>query len=586
MNTKIERKKILKEKNYLINFLKYMKFAKKEFITGFIFVIIGIFTEIFSVKLIANVFDEKLELIDKNMVFYVALKLALIYLFVKLLETFTIILRKYFLIKASNIIHYNIQKMVYDHVTALPIEYFDNMPAGSVLSRITSDVNYIRTFFRTTVIDSIVTISKIILMYVIMLYVDYRLSLLILIFIPAIYIIQRLNTVLGYKYISSTRAENSICTGISNEICQNLEVVKAFNNEDKILDNWEVHAKKRLKLNYAFTNIRAFLQHNIFDLLKYFVNLTIIFYYIYSEYNNLGLITVTNVLLFIFYATYILNDITNLTINMSTYTTAKGCAKNLYELLNLKVEDKKAKIKIEDFHADIKFEDVSFAYKNDDYILKNVNIDIKENETVAFVGHTGSGKSTIMNLLIKFYENQKGNIYISGVNLKDLENEFIRSKMAIVLQDSFLFEGTLLSNVCYDENYARKCLETVGAKYILDERGIDEKVLVDATNFSTGEKQLISFARALAKNPKILILDEATANVDSKTEQRIQKGIEVLSKNRTTLIIAHRLSTIKNADKIYVLDKGEIVEQGNHESLVKLNGVYKKMLERDIKNEE
>lgn len=576
----------MKEKNYLINFLKYMKFAKKEFITGFIFVIIGIFTEIFSVKLIANVFDEKLELIDKNMVFYVALKLALIYLFVKLLETFTIILRKYFLIKASNIIHYNIQKMVYDHVTALPIEYFDNMPAGSVLSRITSDVNYIRTFFRTTVIDSIVTISKIILMYVIMLYLDYRLSLLILIFIPAIYIIQRLNTVLGYKYISSTRAENSICTGISNEICQNLEVVKAFNNEDKILDNWEVHAKKRLKLNYAFTNIRAFLQHNIFDLLKYFVNLTIIFYYIYSEYNNLGLITVTNVLLFIFYATYILNDITNLTINMSTYTTAKGCAKNLYELLNLKVEDKKAKIKIEDFHADIRFEDVSFAYKNDDYILKNVNIDIKENETVAFVGHTGSGKSTIMNLLIKFYENQKGNIYISGVNLKDLENEFIRSKMAIVLQDSFLFEGTLLSNVCYDENYARKCLETVGAKYILDERGIDEKVLVDATNFSTGEKQLISFARALAKNPKILILDEATANVDSKTEQRIQKGIEVLSKNRTTLIIAHRLSTIKNADKIYVLDKGEIVEQGNHESLVKLNGVYKKMLERDIKNEE
>lgn len=576
----------MKEKNYLINFLKYMKFAKKEFITGFIFVIIGIFTEIFSVKLIANVFDEKLELIDKNMVFYVALKLALIYLFVKLLETFTIILRKYFLIKASNIIHYNIQKMVYDHVTALPIEYFDNMPAGSVLSRITSDVNYIRTFFRTTVIDSIVTISKIILMYVIMLYVDYRLSLLILIFIPAIYIIQRLNTVLGYKYISSTRAENSICTGISNEICQNLEVVKAFNNEDKILDNWEVHAKKRLKLNYAFTNIRAFLQHNIFDLLKYFVNLTIIFYYIYSEYNNLGLITVTNVLLFIFYATYILNDITNLTINMSTYTTAKGCAKNLYELLNLKVEDKKSKIKIEDFHADIRFEDVSFAYKNDDYILKNINIDIKENETVAFVGHTGSGKSTIMNLLIKFYENQKGNIYISGVNLKDLENEFIRSKMAIVLQDSFLFEGTLLSNVCYDENYARKCLETVGAKYILDERGIDEKVLVDATNFSTGEKQLISFARALAKNPKILILDEATANVDSKTEQRIQKGIEVLSKNRTTLIIAHRLSTIKNADKIYVLDKGEIVEQGNHESLVKLNGVYKKMLERDIKNEE
>lgn len=197
---------------------------------------------------------------------------------------------------------------------------------------------------------------------------------------------------------------------------------------------------------------------------------------------------------------------------------------------------------------------------------------------MAFVGHTGSGKSTIMNLLVKFYKNQKGKIEISGLNIKDIDTYTLRDNIAIVLQDSFLFEGTIGDNISEDKEIARNALEMVGAKYILDERGLDGKVMQDGNNFSTGEKQLISFARALAKNPKILILDEATANVDSKTEQIIQNGIEILKKIRTTLIIAHRLSTIRNADKIFVLDKGKIVESGNHEKLVELNGLYNKML--------
>ncbi|WP_068448890.1 ABC transporter ATP-binding protein [Caviibacter abscessus] len=576
----------MKEKNHLLSFFKYIKFATKEFVVGLIFVVIGISTEIVTVKIISNIFKDDLAKLDKNIVLAITFKLALIYLGIKMAEAFAIIMRKYLLVKGSNVIHYNIQKMVYDHVQALPIEYFDNIPAGSVLSRITSDVNQIRNFFRSTVIDSLVTIFKATILYAIMLYIDYRLALIFLIFVPFVFLLQTVNTKVEYPYLVKMRKENSLCSGIANEMCQNLEVIKAFNNEEKVLNNWQNHAKKKRKAQDMITYIESLSQHNAFDLLRIFVNLTIIFYFIYSNYNNLNLITVPNTLLFLFYSSYILNEVAVLTTNLSVYTRAKGAAKNLKDLLELKVEKKNGQEIIEDFKANIKFENVSFSYKEDNYVLKDINLEIKENETVAFVGHTGSGKSTIMNLLIKFYENQKGNIYISGKNLKDIENDFIRSKMAIVLQDSFLFEGTILSNISEDKAYSQKCLELVGAKYLLDERGIDANVLIDGSNFSTGEKQLISFARALASNPSILILDEATANVDSKTEQKIQKGIEVLSKNRTTLIIAHRLSTIKNADMIYVLDKGKIIEKGNHNELVNLNGIYKSMLDKDKNDKE
>lgn len=571
----------MKQKNHLLSFFKYIKFALKEFSMGTVFIIIGIFSEIITVKIISNIFKDDLAKLDKSIAMSVAFKLALIYIGIKFAEALSIIIRKYFLIKGSNIIHYNIQKMVYDHVQALPIEYFDNIPAGSVLSKITSDVNQIRNFFRSTVIDSLVTIFKSFILYSIMLYIDYRLALIFLIFVPFVFLLQSINTKVEYPYISKMRKENSMCSGIANEICQNLEVIKAFNNEEEVLKKFKQHAKERRKLGYIVTYIESFTQHNAFDLMRILVSLTIIFYFTYSVYNNLNLMSVSNTLLFLFYSSYILNEVAMLTTNLAVYTRAKGAAKNLTDLLELEVEKKQGHEIISDFKGNIKFENVSFAYKDENYVLKNINLEIKENETVAFVGHTGSGKSTIMNLLVKFYENQKGTIYISGKDLKTIDSSFIRSKMAIVLQDSFLFEGTLLSNISDDKVYAKKCLELVGASYLLDNLGLDTKVSVDGNNFSTGEKQLISFARALASNPDILILDEATANVDSKTEQKIQKGIEVLSKNRTTLIIAHRLSTIKNADMIYVLNKGKIIEKGKHEDLVKLNGVYKSMLDKD-----
>ena len=226
-----------------------------------------------------------------------------------------------------------------------------------------------------------------------------------------------------------------------------------------------------------------------------------------------------------------------------------------------------------------------FSYKDDFYVLRDLNLEIKENQTVAFVGHTGSGKSTIMNLIVKFYSATKGNVLINGRNINDYSKEYLREKTAIVLQDSFLFEGTLLENITTsnDEKIAREALYRVGGDFILENRSLDSKVEVGGNNFSTGEKQLICLARALAKDPKILILDESTANIDSETEQNVSRAIEELKQGRTTLIIAHRLSTIKNADTIYVLKKGKVIENGTHEQLLSLNGSYKKMYETQVK---
>ncbi|WP_073508342.1 ABC transporter ATP-binding protein [Streptobacillus notomytis] len=567
----------MNKKNYLFEFFKFIKKARKEYIIGLSVLIIGVVSEVIAIKLIAVAFDKKIESFDLNEIYFFVGKIALIYIFLKILEAITLVYRKRILQRAANIVYTNIQILIYNHVQRLPIKYFDNIPAGSVLSKITSDVKAIRSFFSETLVSILIILSQLAVIYSIMIYINWKLSLILLIYLPIILILQKYNKNSTYSYISDLRKHYSICNGKVNEMCQNLEIIVAFNNQEEALKDWDISAQNRYKSDKILTLLEAFIRHNAFDFLTKLVQLTIIFYYIYSATFNLGLITSGDTLVFIFYISNIVNGLSNLTMNLSEYSKARGSAKNIYELLKLDIENEDDLIKPEKIEGNIKFENVYFSY-DDKYVLKDINLEIKENQTVAFIGHTGSGKSTIMNLLVKFYKNQKGKIEISGLDIKDIDTYTLRENVAIVLQDSFLFEGTIGDNISEDKEVARRSLEMVGAKYILDERGLDGVVMQDGSNFSTGEKQLISLARALAKDPKILILDEATANIDSKTEQIIQHGIEMLKKNRTTLIIAHRLSTIRDVDKIFVLDKGEIVESGNHNDLVKLNGLYTKML--------
>ena len=575
----------MKNKNPLFQFLPYMKKAKRSYIIGFVFSLLNVGSGVAGVYVLSKVFDG----ITGDLTRQIILKSLVViagYGLILLCSGISNYIRNIYLVKGANEVYVRIQMQVYDHIQSLPIKYFDNMPAGSVVSRITSDVNQIRTFFVSTFVQILIIVLKIIFSYVVLFYVDVRFGLFMLALFPVMFIVLKIYNKLSIDSIKGYRRKFSQSNGIINENYQNLEIIKAFNKEKESIEDWNKHNEERYKYWKKLNLVDSLLLHNITGVFRIVIFIGIVYYYSYSHFNNVYGITLGMVYLFINYTTDIIYRIADFTMGISNYIRAQGAAINIQEILKLEVEeDNHNDITEDNFRGNIKFEDVYFSYKDDFYVLRDLNLEIKENQTVAFVGHTGSGKSTIMNLIVKFYSATKGNVLINGRNIKDYSKEYLREKTAIVLQDSFLFEGTLLENITTsnDEKIAREALSRVGGDFILESRSLDSKVEVGGNNFSTGEKQLICLARALAKDPKILILDESTANIDSETEQNVSRAIEELKQGRTTLIIAHRLSTIKNADMIYVLRKGKVIESGTHEQLLALEGSYKKMYETQVK---
>lgn len=575
----------MKNKNPLFQFLPYMKKAKRSYIIGFVFSLLNVGLGVAGVYVLSKVFDG----ITGDLTRQIILKSLVVvagYGLILLCSGISNYIRNIYLVKGANEVYVRIQMQVYDHIQSLPIKYFDNMPAGSVVSRITSDVNQIRTFFVSTFVQILIIVLKIIFSYIVLFYVDVRFGLFMLALFPVMFVVLKVYNKLSIDSIKGYRRKFSQSNGIINENYQNLEIIKAFNKEKESIEDWNKHNEERYKYWKKLNLVDSLLLHNITGVFRIVIFIGIVYYYSYSHFNNVYGITLGMVYLFINYTTDIIYRIADFTMGISNYIRAQGAAINIQEILKLEVEEDSHNDIIEDdFRGNIKFEDVYFSYKDDFYVLRDLNLEIKENQTVAFVGHTGSGKSTIMNLIVKFYSATKGNVLINGRNINDYSKEYLREKTAIVLQDSFLFEGTLLENITTsdDEKIAREALDRVGGDFILENRPLDSKVEVGGNNFSTGEKQLICLARALAKDPKILILDESTANIDSETEQNVSRAIEELKQGRTTLIIAHRLSTIKNADMIYVLRKGKVIESGTHEQLLALEGSYKKMYETQVK---
>lgn len=575
----------MKTKNPLLQFLPYIKNSKKEYVLGTIFSVLNVALGVFGVYVLSKVFDGTEGSITRQIVLK-SLTIALGYGLILLCSGISNYIRNIYLVKGANEIYVRIQMQVYDHIQSLPIRYFDNIPAGSVVSRITSDVNQIRTFFVSSFIQIMIITLKILFSYVVLFYVDYRFALFMLLLFPIMYFVLKIYNKLTIDSIKGYRRKFSESNGIINENYQNLEVIKAFNREKASIADWNKHNIERYDYWKKLNQVDSLLLHNITGVYRVILFIGIVYYYAYSNFNNnIFGVTLGMVYLFINYTTDIIYRIADFTMGISTYVRAVGAANNIQEILKLEVEKDIDMQKTENFRGNIEFKNLYFAYNEDDYVLKDINLEIKENQTVAFVGHTGSGKSTIMNLVVKFYEPSKGVLKIGGKDISEYSRKYLRENIAIVLQDSFLFEGTLLENITTsgDKNLAKKALIQVGGEFILENHSLESKVEVGGSNFSTGEKQLICLARALAKNPKILILDESTANIDSETEQSVGKAITELKQGRTTLIIAHRLSTIKNADNIFVLNKGVVVESGNHEQLLQKDGVYKKMYETQIK---
>lgn len=574
-----------KSNNSFFQFLPYIKYAKKEYFIGLILAVLDIGFSIIGTYVLALVFDG-IEGTITRQIFLKSLTIAIGYGIILLVSGSLHYFMTIFLVRGANRIYVNIQTRIYDHIQSLPIKYFDNMPAGSVVSRMTSDANLIRNFFSSTFLQILGIVLKIIFIYIVLFTIDYRFALAMILMVIFLVIVTLFYSKLAEPINTRYRKESTLGNAKVTEGFQNLEIIKAFNKEKDVIDEWNKVNKKRHREYTRINRLDSLMMHNLSGFIRILLFVCIVYYYTYSHFNNVYNITVGMVYLFINYSNNLIYSIADFTMGISSYSRAVGASNNINEILKLEAEHDIESKEIYDFRGNIRFEDVYFSYKDDFYVLRDLNIDIKENQTVAFVGATGSGKSTIMNLLVKFYEVKKGTLYISGKDITEYSREYLREKISIVLQDAFLFEGSLLENISekQDRVLAEKSLRSVGGGFILDSgRTLDSKVETGGKNFSTGEKQLICLARALSKNPKILILDESTANIDSETEQMVGEAIDKVKEGRTTLVIAHRLSTIKNADMIYVLHKGKVVEQGNHQALLEKGERYYKMYQSQIK---
>jgi ATP-binding cassette subfamily B protein len=493
--------------------------------------------------------------------------------------------QSYYLQTSANRIIQKMREDVFGQIQKLPIQYFDHLPAGKVVSRITNDTETIKELYVTVLATFFSGLIYITGIYIALFLLDVRLALICLALIPILIVWFIFYRKYASVYNHKIRALLSDINGNINESIQGMTIIQAFRRQKKATEEFEGWNEQHFTFQNKLLSLNALTSHNLVGVLRN-ISFVVVIWYFGGASLGIGTVVSLGVLYaFVDYLGRMFGPITGMVNQLANLEQARVSAARVFELMDeagIQVSD----VKHPRYEGNVSFESVWFGYKENEYVLKDISFTASKGETVALVGHTGSGKSSIMNLLFRFYDIEKGKIIIDGQNIQELPKQAIRQHMGIVLQDPFLFTGTISSNVSLDDptisvDRVKKALEDVGAMEFIHAlpKGLEEPVIEKGSTLSSGQRQLISFARALAFDPAILILDEATASIDTETEAVIQQALEVLKKGRTTFIIAHRLSTIKNADQILVLDRGEIVERGNHSELMERKGKYYQMYE-------
>lgn len=490
--------------------------------------------------------------------------------------------KTYWLQSSANKVIQKLRIDVYAHIQRLPVHFFDNLPAGKVVSRVTNDTEAIKELFIAVLANFFSGIINMLGVYVALFLLDVRLGLICLFVVPIIWAWVVLYRKLATKYNTIIRSRLSEINAIINESIQGMSIIRIFRREKQTEEEFEKLNDDYMKNQNKMLNLNAFTSHNLVNVIRSLSFAVVLWYFGSAQLDGTSVISLGVLYAFVDVLGRLFQPITGMVNQLAALDSSMVSAGRVFALMDETGEDV-VDGSMPRYKGNVEFKDVSFAYKKD-YVLKNISFEAKQGQTIALVGHTGSGKSSIINLLFRFYDPQKGTITIDGQPVKDLPKQYIRQHMGIVLQDPYLFTGTIASNVSLgDERISRetieKALHDVGATQILAHlpKGLDEPVVEKGSTLSAGERQLISFARALAYDPAILILDEATSNIDTETEALIQSALEVLKRGRTTFIIAHRLSTIHNADQILVLHRGEIVERGTHDELLAQGGRYYQM---------
>jgi ATP-binding cassette subfamily B protein len=480
---------------------------------------------------------------------------------------------------------FDLRSTLFKHIQNLSFRFFDKRPAGSVLVRVTNDVNSLQDLLSNGVVNSVIDIVQLCGITVILLVLEPRLGLAVMITVPLMFIVSTsLRKRIRFAW-QTVRIKQSRINSHLNECIQGIRVTQAFAQEKENTAFFEgMNRSSILSWNRASALNQLF--GPIIEVTSAVGTLILLLYG--THLVRTEAITVGVLVAFFSYVSSFWEPITRLGQMYSQLLIAMSSAERIFEYLDEKpvVAEKPDARELPQVEGHVRFEEVEFGYEADRPALRGIDLDIKPGMTVALVGHTGSGKSTIVNLLCRFYDTVKGRVLIDGIDIRDVKLAHLRSQISIVMQDTFIFSGTIRDNIRYGRPDATDAEVEAAARAVRAHDfivhlpdGYDTEVQERGSALSMGQRQLVSFARALLADPRILILDEATASIDTETELRIQEALGTLLEGRTSFIVAHRLSTIRNADLIVVLDHGVIVEQGNHEQLMRHGGHYRNLIE-------
>lgn len=511
--------------------------------------------------------------------FYVLIMYYALFL-LRVLFTF---LGQYSFARVAHSIVRDLRQESFENIEHLGMVYFDQTPAGAIVSRLTNDTQAVADMFSSIFSSFLSSVFILVVTLVTMFSLNWRLTGLIVLFLPVM-----LGSILVYQRLSNrllklVRSKLSDLNVKLSESIEGMRIIQAFGQENRLIKEFETINGEHLDYTVHYLNINSLFLRPAMSLLKILAYAVILAYFGFTW--QIAGVTAGVMYAFVQYINQLFNPLIDLMQNYSVLQTSMVAAGRVFEIMDRKdYEPKQTNLPLEITDGKIEFRHVSFSYDGKHDILRDISFSVKQGETIAFVGATGSGKSSIINLFLRFYEFERGEILIDDKNIKDYSQSELRRNIGLVLQEPFLYHGIIASNIkMYQENLGRE--EIVEAAKFVDAHDFisrlpanyNSPVTERGATFSSGQRQLLAFARTIASKPKILILDEATANIDSETEELIQSSLRKMRQGRTTIAIAHRLSTIQDANCIYVMEQGRIIESGTHEELLALNGTYYKM---------
>ena len=575
-NEKLFGDKKIPTKIMIKRLMRYILPEWKSFLFAFFLIILNVGVEVILPLFLKEFTDA---IADYNTALSFIIGLSLGYLGICVINQVFIYFESMILQKTGQRIVYKLRMEVFEHIENMSQNQFNIMPVGSLVTRVANYTTSMSDLFTNVLVSLLRNALTIIGVYVIMFFLSWKLSLLLFSFVIVVFIASFIFRKVITKIWKKERQLTSDLNTFLNENLSGMKIIQIFNQEKR--KEKEFNEKNNQLRKTKFNAVLAFASYRPFINFLYYSALAVTFFV------GVGLtLTAGEIVAFYLYLSRFFNPVQAIADQLNQIQKAATSSERLFNLLDVQPEslDKPNAIHVDNFVGKIEFRHVWFAYQEDEWILKDVSFVIEPKQTVAFVGATGAGKTTILSLIVRNFEIQKGQILIDDIDIADIEIKSLRKAVGQMLQDVFLFTGNIRNNITLhddsftDEEINEVCKYVNADKFISKlDKGLDEEVIERGENFSQGQRQLLSFARTVIHKPQILILDEATANIDTETEKLIQESLEKMKNIGTMLVVAHRLSTIQNADQIIVLQHGEIIEKGTHQSLLRQKGHYYKL---------